>query len=127
MPFPFEVGFGEVEANLDVHVDTVFGSLEYDFLTMPKGKGFIEFAVFDEACEALKGGTGGFREVTPPRILAVVSERPVALIVLRCVLGVTPSEWADCATRNSGFAISQRAARSIDRHTSNAPEHVAGQ
>ena len=40
MPFPFEVGFAEVQSNLDVHVDAVFGCLESEFLVMPKGDGF---------------------------------------------------------------------------------------
>jgi len=47
--FPFEVSFEEVQADLDVYVDAVFSCLTSDFLVMPKGKGFIEFAVF-EAC-----------------------------------------------------------------------------
>ena len=28
MPFPFEVGFDEVQSNLDVYVDAVFGCLK---------------------------------------------------------------------------------------------------
>ena len=43
MPFPFEVGFDEVQSNLDEYVDAVFGCLESEFLVMPKGTGFVEF------------------------------------------------------------------------------------
>lgn len=39
MPFPFEVSFEEVEADLDTFVDAVFGALRSEFLTMPKGGG----------------------------------------------------------------------------------------
>ena len=42
MPFPFEVGFDEVQSNLEACVGAVFGCLESQFLVMPKGGGFVE-------------------------------------------------------------------------------------
>jgi hypothetical protein len=94
MPFPFEADFTEVQSDLDTYVDAVFGSLESEFLVMPKGPGFVEFPVFEQGYEALKRGTHGFQEVTPETIVPVVYQTPVALIVLRCILGLTPPEWA---------------------------------
>ena len=94
MPFPFEVGFDEVRSDLDAYVDAVFGCLESEFLVMPKGKGFVEFPVFEEGYEALKRATKGFRTVTPDTLSPVVFETPIVLIVLRCMLGFTPPEWA---------------------------------
>ncbi len=41
MPFPFEVGFDDVQASLDEYVDAVCGCLESEFLVMPKGTGFV--------------------------------------------------------------------------------------
>ena len=122
MPFPYEVDFSEVEADLDTYVDAVFGALESGFLVMPKGDGFVEFAVFDAGYEALKRATGGFREVTFDRVLPVVMGRPICLIVLRCVLGFTPPEWAYHATVSTGVEVSQGAARAIDRAIRLAPE-----
>ena len=90
MPSPFEVSLDELQANLDDHVDAIFGSLESDFLVMPKGKGFVEFVTFDAGYEALKRATDGFRRVTPDRITSVVFDHPIAMIVLRCILGLTP-------------------------------------
>ena len=49
MPFPFEVGFDKVQSDLDAYVDAVFGCLESEFLVMPKGDGFVEFPVFENA------------------------------------------------------------------------------
>ena len=60
MPFPFEVGFGEIQSNLDEYVDAVFGCLESEFLVMPKGTGFVEFSTFETGYEALKRATGSF-------------------------------------------------------------------
>ncbi len=81
MPFPFEVSFADLQADLETHVDAVFGCLESEFLVMPKGKGFVEFPVFESGYEALKRATGGFRNVTPDTVQAAVFKAPMALIV----------------------------------------------
>ena len=122
MPFPFEVGFDEVRSNLDVYVDAVFGCLESEFLVMPKGDGFVEFSVFEAGYEALKRATGVFREVTPDTVAPVVFETPIALIVLRCMLGFTPPEWAYYASRHTGVNVTQSAARTIDRSIRMKPD-----
>ena len=122
MPFPFEVGFDEVRSNLDVYVDAVFGCLESEFLVMPKGDGFVEFSVFETGYEALKRATGSFREVTPDTVAPVVFETPIALIVLRCMLGFTPPEWAYYASRHTGVNVTQSAARTIDRSIRMKPD-----
>ncbi|MDE0052758.1 MAG: hypothetical protein OXT64_00680 [Gammaproteobacteria bacterium] len=122
MPFPYEVDFSVVESDLDTYVDAVFGALKSGFLVMPKGDGFVEFDVFDAAYEVLKKATGGFREVTPDRVVPVVMKRPICLIVLRCMLGFTPPEWAYHASVYSKVEVSQGAARSIDRAIRLVPE-----
>ena len=122
MPFPFEVGFAELQSDLDSYVDAVFGCLESEFLVMPKGKGFVEFPVFEEGYEALKRATGGFLNVQPDIVAAVVHETPMALIVLRCMLGFTPPEWAYYASRHTGTEVTQNAARTIDRNIRIGPE-----
>ena len=127
MPFPYEVDFSEVEADLDTYVDAVFGALGSGFLVMPKGDGFVEFPVFDAGYEALKRATGGFREVTSDRVLPVVMERPICLIVLRCTLGFTPSEWAYHATASTGVEVSQgRGAGDRQGHSAGAPGACVG-
>ena len=75
MPFPFEVGFDELQSDLDTYVDAVFGCLESEFLVMPKGKGFVEFPVFEYGYEALKRATGSFRDVTYSAEIAFPSWR----------------------------------------------------
>lgn len=113
--FPFETDFDEVRANLDAHVDAVFGCLESEFLVMPKGQGFIEFSTFETGYEALKRATRSFESVTPSIVTPVVFEYPIALIVLRCMLGFTPPEWAYYASQHTGVTVTQSAARTIDR------------
>ena len=122
MPFPFEVGFDELQSDLDTYVDAVFGCLESEFLVMPKGKGFVEFPVFENGYEALKRATGSFRNVTADTVATAVFETPIVLIVLRCMLGFTPPEWAYYATRHTGIEVTQGAARTIDRKIRMDPE-----
>ena len=49
MPLPFEVPFEQVEAILDAFIDEVFGELQSDFLTMPRGEGFLDYPIFERA------------------------------------------------------------------------------
>ena len=122
MPFPFEVAFHEVETNLDRFVDAVFGALESEFLVMPRGEGFVDFPTFDAAYERLKRVTSGFRAFRPVEVAEAVLDEPISLIVLRCMLGFTPPEWAYLATRYTGIEVPQGAARALDRGIRTDPE-----
>ena len=121
MPFPFEVPFEDVLKDLDHYVDEVCASLHSGFMTMPKGPGYIEYPVFEGGYEQLKRITGGFRSLDCDQVLGVVRQTPIALIVLRAMLGFTPSEWADAATAKTGVEVTQGAARTIDRNIRIAP------
>ena len=107
--FPFEVPFYEVQANIEEHVSAVFSCLESEFLIMPKGAGFIDYAVFETGYEALKKATREFADVTPSTLLAAVTEIPISLLILRTILGFTPPEWAYVTTQRTGGATSRRA------------------
>ena len=116
MSFPFEVSFGEVRANLDDYVDKIFGCLTSEFLVMQKGNGFVEFSTFESGYEALKRATNVFQRVTPATVAPIVFETPISLIVLRCMLGFTPPEWAYYTSRHTEVEVTQSAARNIDRN-----------
>ncbi|HYN76866.1 MAG TPA: hypothetical protein VES73_03620, partial [Lamprocystis sp. (in: g-proteobacteria)] len=122
MQFPFEADFDDIQANMDGYVDEVFRCLESEFLVMPKAPGFIEFPVFEKGYEALKRATRDFQEVTPETITPAIYQTPMTLIVLRCILGFTPPEWAYCAARKTGIVIPQGTARTIDRNIRLAPD-----
>ena len=116
MPFPFEVPFDRLDADLDTYVDAIFGALSSEFLTLPKGNGFIEYPVFEQGYEALKRTTGDFRDLSVEPVIELVHRVPVAFIVLRSMLGFTPPEWAYVATQRSGVEVTQGAARTLDRN-----------
>jgi hypothetical protein len=115
MPFPFEVPFEEIRDHLDAYVDEVFGALQSEFLTLPKGDGFVEYPVFAHGYEALKRVTAGFRDLSPEPVILTVIEQPIALIVLRTMLGFTPPEWAYVTARRMNIVVPQGAARTLDR------------
>jgi len=113
--FPFEVPFAELETNLDEHVSAVFSCLESEFLILPKGAGFIDYAVFEAGYEVLKKSTIQFTVVTSATLMAATVEVPIAFIVLRTILGFTPPEWAYVATQRTGIEIGQGFIRNLDR------------
>ena len=122
MPFPFEVSFETVETDIDAYVDKIFSNLRSELLTLPKGPGFVEYPVFQKGYEELKKATGGFRELSPERLIQIVYDVPICLIVLRTILGLTPPEWAYVASQETAINITQGAARTIDRKIRMRPE-----
>jgi len=120
--FPFEVSFEELLADPDSYVDAIFSCLESEFLVMPKGVGFISYPIFEQGYEALKIATKGFATFTEPAVSAAIQEKPIALIVLRTMLGFTPPEWGYLATQRTGITVSQGFVRSLDRKIRLAPE-----
>jgi hypothetical protein len=121
MPFPFEVPFSQVEANLDTFVDEVFGALQSEFLNLPKGAGFIEYSTFSKGYEELKAITKDFRDLSSDPIVETIYRTPISFIVLRTILGFTPPEWAYITTQRGDIEVSQGAARTLDRRIRMAP------
>src|SRR5579871_340304 len=119
--FPFEFGFEVVQARLDEFVSAVFSSLESEFLILPKGEGFVDYSVFEKGYEALKRGTSGFGNLDLQQVLDAVQATPIALIVLRTMLGFTPPEWGYMATQRMGVEVPQGAVRALDRSIRMAP------
>ncbi len=113
--YPFEVGVGELRKHTEMYVDSVFSCLQSDFLVLPRGAGFVDYATFETGYEALKRATQGFLDLTAETALPVVQATPIAFIVLRAMLGFTPPEWAYVASQRAGIAIPQNAARTLDR------------
>lgn len=113
--FPFEVPRERLEAHLDTFVDAIVSTLESEFLVLARGAGFVAYPSFESAYEVLKQSSGGFRKLDPERIFDIAIETPLVLVVLRTMLGFTPSEWAYVASQESGIDVSQGYARQLDR------------
>ena len=113
MKFPFEAKAEDVQAAPETFVDAVFASLASEFLLMPKGEGFLDYAAFASGYEDLRQATNGFLLFHPEKVLNAALESPVLLIVLRSMLGFTPPEWAYFASTRMRVVIRlfMRAAR----------------
>ncbi len=121
MRFPFEATPEELEADLDPFVDAIFSSLESEFLVMPRGDGFINYPIFEDAFQELKRATDGFARMEPEAVMEAAKAKPLCMIVLRTILGFTPPEWAYLASRRTGVEVSQGYARSLDRRIRKTP------
>ena len=115
MPSRFDVDYGDPGIAWDPLVDEVFGELTSGFLEMPKGEGFVDYPTFERGYRELRRRTDSFAALTPENVLAAVREVPIAFIVFRRILGLSPPEWAYVTTERTGVAVDQGAARSIDR------------
>jgi hypothetical protein len=121
MKLPFEATPEEIRTNPEEYISAVFGFLESEFLVLPKGEGFIDYPTFEAGYEALKQATKGFADFTEEFVLPVCLETPIAMIVLRSILGFTPPEWAYVASQQTGQEITQGAARTLDRKIRTSP------
>lgn len=115
MPSRFEHDFNDPGLVYDPLIDEVFGELKSSFLELPKGDGFIEYSIFEQGYQSLKKATNAFADVSAESVEIAIANAPIALLVLRTILGFTPPEWAYMATENTGVMVDQGAARSIDR------------
>jgi hypothetical protein len=112
---PYEAaGAADIARHLEAYVDAVYGSLESQFLVLPKGTNFVEYPRFQEAYETLKGATNDFRELVPEAVWDALLSDSFALVVLRCILGMSPPEWAELAASDSGLRIDQGFSRTLD-------------
>lgn len=123
MKYPFEAAPEEVIAAPGAFVDPVFASLASEFLTMPKGEGFLDYPAFASGYEVLKKASDGFSRFDRSAILSVALQFPVVLVILRAILGFTPPEWAYLASSRTGVEVPQGAARALDRKIRVRPTH----
>lgn len=120
--YPFEVPYEEIIKDPDNYVAAVFSSLESEFLSMPKGEGFITYPVFERGYEALKASTCSFSRIEYKSVLSTILEEPISLVVLRTMLGFTPPELGYIASQKKSIEIPQGFTRTIDRRVRMAPE-----
>jgi hypothetical protein len=115
MAYPFEASIEELSTRLDEFTTAIFSLLQSEFLVLPKGVGFVDYAAFERGYEELKKSTGEFRKVNPESLTDAISENPVAMIVIRTILGFTPPEWAYVATQKTEVEVNQGFVRNLDR------------
>jgi hypothetical protein len=114
MTHPFELTFATLQQRLDEMAEVTFGDLQSQFLTLPRGSGFIDYDEFQTAYEVLKRHTQAFSVFTEDSVWKALREDALAFVVLRTMLGFSPPEWADLARSERESDVSQSAARALD-------------
>jgi hypothetical protein len=116
MPLRFDVDYNDPALAFEPLVDEVFGELQSNFLEMPRGEGFTDYATFEKGYQELKRATNDFTNVSTATVETAVAAVPIAFIVFRSILGFTPPEWAHITSETSGVRVDQGAARTMDRN-----------
>lgn len=114
MTHPFELTTAQLQDRLDEMVEVTFGDLQSQFLTLPRGAGFIDYSDFQAAYEVLKRETQAFATFTEETVWQALRQDALTLVVLRTILGFSPPEWADLARSERDSDISQGVARTLD-------------
>lgn len=123
---PFEATEEELFGNLDYYVSNFIAGLQSFFLVMPKGRDFLEFARFERAYETLKGSTGNFAQFTFEAVLSAIDLDPLAFVVLRTILGLSPPELAALSSLPDREPVDQGSARRLDKRAREGKRLLAG-
>ncbi len=93
---------------------------------MPKGEGFVDYSEFRAAYEVLKSGSDNFRDLSEATALAAIEDSPLAFVVLRTILGLSPPEFAYVASARTGITIDQSVARRVDKRAREGRSLIGG-
>lgn len=125
MTHPFELSDAALEARLDEMVVVTFQDLQSQFLTLPRGGGFVEYEDFQNAFEILKRETGAFVTFNEQTVESALRADALCFVVLRTILGMTPPEWAELARSERGSDVTQNFARDLDRRVRKNRDYFA--
>src|SRR5688572_17122515 len=114
MPDPYKLTPQELRAQLPAVTDQIFSALQSQFLVMPKGPRFVEYADFQQAYEVLRRHTRAYELITSNSVQDALKDDALCWVVLRAMLGLSPPEWAHLASSQDGVAVSQNFARDFD-------------
>lgn len=115
MRFPFEMDADELPDHLDGLVDIVWDSLQSNFLTLPRGPGFVDYEHFAAAYDELLRSTQRFADFRLDTVWKAFEQDPLVFVVIRTILGMSPTEWAFLTSRAAAMEIPQKWARQFDR------------
>lgn len=113
-PYPFNATPEELEAKLEEFVAATVASLASFYLELPRGENFLEYEPFRKAFDELRIVTGDFKALERTVVWEAVKKNAMVLVVLRCILGLSPPELADLAFEETGVQIEQGFARTED-------------
>lgn len=124
-PRPYQLSEADIQDNLGDLVQATFDDLTSQFMLLPRGSTFLEYSDFRNGYESLRQSTDGFKTLTVDRCWNAAHRNAVAGIVLRAILGVTPPEWQDLASEETGEQFPNNWARGLDKHMRTNPQYFS--
>jgi hypothetical protein len=112
--YPFDVTPPDLDARLEEFVASTVGSLSSFYLELPRGENFLEYEPFRRAYDELRIVTDDFKALERTAVWEAVKKNSMVLVVLRCILGLSPPELADLAFEETGIGTEQGFARTED-------------
>jgi len=111
---PYQLSTAELENQLDAMVSITFSDLTSQFMLLPRGPAFVSYEEFLAGYEAIRHATNGFASVSVDQCWSALRANALALVVIRCVLGVSPPEWEDLTFEETGVRLPNNWARTLD-------------
>lgn len=115
MDEPFDVPEDTVLADPRRFVPALRCRLTSSFLFVPSAASHVSSARFGAAYEVVKETTRCFQEFGRASLLDAIRRDPLSFVVVRAILGLTPSEWAYLATTRTGIEVSQGVSRTYNK------------
>jgi hypothetical protein len=122
---PYELSEAELLARLDEMVAVTFSDLTSQFLLLPRGNAYVTYEEFRDGYEILRMATNGFASLTTANCWTALRQDARSFIVLRTILGVSPPEWQDLTTQETGKQLPPNTARTIDGKVKRNPGYFA--
>ena len=98
---PFEVPYPAVASDPTPLSTRCLTACSPRFWFCPRGSGFVPYADFAQAYEALKRHTQGFTRMEPLCVMEAIQQDALSLVVLRTILGFSPPELAFVAAERT--------------------------
>ncbi|MBI4308488.1 MAG: hypothetical protein HY684_06760 [Chloroflexi bacterium] len=114
-PHSFEATPEQLESHIEFYVDSFISGLQSFFMVMPKGGDFVDYERFQRAYGVLRESTKNFDEFSEGQVLKAIESDPLALVVVRTILGLSPPEFGHIASLAVGVDVDQSSARRIDK------------
>ncbi|MEU1886030.1 hypothetical protein ABZ491_11185 [Micromonospora rifamycinica] len=111
---PYQLSDVHLSERLDDMVSVTFADLTSQFMLLPRGSAFVAYEEFLAGYEAVRQATGGFAVVSVDRFWDALRKNALALVAIRCILGVSPPEWEDLTFEETGVRLPSNWARGLD-------------
>jgi hypothetical protein len=113
--YPFQASPQQLTKHIEEYINVTVGTLSSFYLELPSGEHFVKYARFQTAYDQLKAATRAFATLDRKLILEAARKDALVIVVLRCMVGLSPPEVADICTETQQVPVTQGFARGVDQ------------